>query len=395
MVALRRLLQLIPTLIGVSLLTFFLMRLAPGDPVRLMLGAEASPEAVEELRKQLGFDKPLPVQYLTYMGLNFFSGKEANLSEAAESGAKAVRVAAGHPILRNDTLVLAGPEGEIRRRVTSATKDGLLGLDQPLPAPVAAGSPVSVPWKRGVLQGNFGTSIVREGPVLKEIMARLPATIELAGAAMCVAIFIGLLIGTLSSVYPGSWFENITRLFVFVFLAMPGFWLALELIIIFARTLEWFPPSGRGDSGMQDTLRHLVLPALSLGLGTGAFLSRILRSSMVQVLGQDYVRTARAKGLGKFTVVMKHALKNAMIPFVTVAGLSMGSLLGGSVIVESVFNWPGVGKLFVDSILQRDLPVTMGCVLILATIFVVVNLLVDLLYTVLDPRIRLEGGGGR
>lgn len=309
---LRRLLELIPTLIGVSIITFFMIRLTPGDPARMMLGQDATPEAIAALRERLGFDLPLHRQYVRYMG--------------------------------------------------------------------------------GIMKGDLGDSITSKRPVWTEITARLPATIELAVASMFFSILTGIVVGVLSAVYRGSTIDNVTRFLVFVFLAMPSFWLGLELIIICSRNLEWFPPADRDVSTLYRRISHLILPSLTLGLGTGAFLCRILRSSMLEVLMADYVRTARAKGLNSRRVILKHALKNAMIPFVTVAGLSLGTLLGGSVIVETVFNWPGVGKLMIDSIKERDFPVTMGCVLILAVVFVVVNLLVDILYTVLDPRIRLDGG---
>lgn len=312
---LRRLIGLVPTMIGVSLLTFLMIRLTPGDPVRLMLGPEATPETMAKLRKELHMDRPIPVQYAIYM--------------------------------------------------------------------------------KNALQGDLGRSITSKRPVTEEIASRMPATIELAGTAMLFAIFVGLVVGILSAVYPRTWLDSISRIGVFVFLAMPSFWLGLELIILFGRKLHWFPPAGRGIPWTPSMLMHLTLPALTLGVGIGAFLSRILRSSLLQSLGQDFVRTARAKGLEPHRVILKHALKNAMIPFVTVTGLSTGALLGGSVIVETVFNWPGVGKLLVDSIKERDFPVTMGCVLILAIVFVLINLIVDLLYSILDPRIRLEGGENR
>jgi len=307
----RRLLALIPTLIGVTLLTFFLMKLTPGDPVRMMAGPEASAEDLARIRHKLGLDRPLYIQYLTYVG--------------------------------------------------------------------------------GVVQGDFGMSLTTRRPVTEEIFTRLPATIELAVSAMFFATLTGLLVGILSAVHPRSLLDHSARVGVFVFLAMPSFWLGLELIILFARHFEWFPPAGRGRPWTPSMIGHLVLPAITLGIGTGAFLCRILRSSMLQVLNMDYVRTARAKGLDSTRVILKHALKNALIPFITVAGISTGALLGGSVIVETVFNWPGVGKLLVDSIKERNFPVTMGCVLVLAVIFVLVNLIVDMLYVVLDPRIRLEG----
>ncbi len=307
----RRLLALIPTLIGVTLLTFLLMKLTPGDPVRMMAGPEASPEDLARLRHKLGLDRPLYIQYGTYLA--------------------------------------------------------------------------------GVVQGDLGTSLTRRTPVSEEIFRRLPATIELAVFSMFFATLTGLIVGVLSAVHPRSLLDHATRIGVFVFLAMPSFWLGLELIIIFARYVAWFPPAGRGEPWTPSMIGHLVLPSITLGVGTGAFLCRILRSSMLQVLNMDYIRTAQAKGLDSNRVILKHALKNALIPFITVAGISTGALLGGSVIVETVFNWPGVGKLLVDSIKERDFPVTMGAVLILAVIFVLVNLLVDMTYVLLDPRIRLEG----
>ncbi len=310
---LKRLFELVPTLLGVSLLTFLMIRLTPGgDPVKLMLGPEATPQAIEEMRKELGFDRPIHEQYFRYM--------------------------------------------------------------------------------KGLLQGDMGKSITNKNPVSDEIFSRLPASLELAFVSMFFAILTGVIVGVLSAVYPKSLIDGVSRILVFVFLAMPSFWLGLELIILLSRDLPWFPPADRSTGDLYSRISHLFLPSLTIGVGTGAFLCRVLRSSMLEVLKADYVRTARAKGLGGWMVIMKHALMNALIPFVTVTGISMGTLLGGSVIVETVFNWPGVGKLLIDSIRERNFPITMGCVLVLATIFVLVNLLVDILYTVIDPRIKLEGG---
>ncbi|MBX3727685.1 MAG: ABC transporter permease [Candidatus Sumerlaeia bacterium] len=308
---LRRLLDLVPTLLGVSLLAFFIMKMTPGDPVRMMLGPEASPAAVQKLREQLGLNRPWYSQYYMYT----------------------VEMAAG------DLKSITHPTQSARER----------------------------------------------------ILARLPATFELAVAAMFFAMVTSLFVGILSAAKPNSIFDNTTRVVVFVFLAMPSFWLGLELIILFSRMLKWFPPAGRGEFSLSSHISHLFLPAITLGVGTGASLSRILRSSMLETMGADYIRTARAKGLAEPRVVLKHALKSALIPFVTVAGISAGALLSGSVIVETVFNWPGVGSLLVGSIKERDFPVTMGCILLLATIFVLVNALVDMLYIVLDPRIRVGG----
>ncbi len=307
---LRRLIDLIPTLIGVTLVTFVLMR-ATGDPASMMAGPEATEEDVAQIRRDMGLDRALPVQYGVYL------------------------------------------------------------------------------WN--LVRGDLGESITTGRPVVREVGSRLGASIELTVFAMTFALVTGLIVGVLSAVYPRTLLDNSVRFFVFVFLAMPSFWLGLELIILFSRTIPLFPPAGRGEPWTPSMFGHATLPAVTLGVSIGAFLCRILRSSMLQVLGQDYVRTARAKGLGEGMVIMKHTLKNAMIPFVTVAGLAIGALLGGSVIVEQVFNWPGIGKLLIDSIHERNFPVTMGCVLVFAVVFVLVNLAVDLIYTLLDPRIRLEG----
>ncbi len=308
---LRRLLELVPTLLGVTIVTFIIMRVIPGgDPVTLLLGPEATPEAIEIARQRWGFDKPYIVQYFMQM------------------------------------------------------------------------------WN--LVRGDLGTSIVSGRPVFTILMERLPRTAELAFLAIAISSLIGILAGVVSAVYRGKTIDNITRVFVFIFLAMPAFWLGLELILLVSRKLQWLPPAGAGDGWLWERLNHLILPALTLGVGTGAFLCRILRSSMLQVMHQDFIRTARAKGLRRPQIIFKHTLRNALIPFVTVAGLAMGALLGGSVVVEQVFNWPGIGQMLIQSIMQRDYPVTTGCVIMMAVIFVLVNLFVDLLYGFIDPRIRGE-----
>jgi peptide/nickel transport system permease protein len=308
---LRRLLELVPTLLGVTIVTFIIMRVIPGgDPVTLLLGPEATPEAIEIARQRWGFDKPYIVQYFMQM------------------------------------------------------------------------------WN--LVRGDLGTSIVSGRPVFTILMERLPRTAELALLAITIASLIGILAGVVSAVYRGKTIDNITRVFVFIFLAMPAFWLGLELILLVSRKLQWLPPAEAGDGWIWERFNHLILPALTLGVGTGAFLCRILRSSMLQVMHQDYIRTARAKGLRGPQIIFKHTLRNALIPFVTVAGLAMGALLGGSVVVEQVFNWPGIGQKLIQSIMERDYPVTTGCVIMMAVIFVLVNLFVDLLYGFIDPRIRGE-----
>lgn len=405
---LRRLLELIPTLIGVSILTFLLMRMTPGDPVRLMLGPEATAQAITAKRIELGFQRftggdevtataeaELATAEIEYTGMFLLHIDGATTDTVALSEgmvplhfpgeeqpvyAALVSVQENPPAM---TVRLEDQAGRLSDGVDHVVLINRVLENRPIVLQYAS-------WLGSILlHGDMGTSITSTRPVTEEIFSRLPWTFLLAMVAMFFAVLTGLIVGTLSAVYPRTLLDNLSRIFVFIFLAMPSFWLGLELIIIFSRNLKWFPPAGTGHIG------HLILPALTLGVGTGAFLSRILRSSMLQVLNMDYIRTAQAKGLSSSSVILKHALKNAMIPFITVAGLSLGALLGGSVIVETIFNWPGVGKLMIDSIKERDFPVTMGCVLVLATIFVLVNLLVDLLYVVLDPRIRLDSGEAR
>lgn len=398
----RRLLELIPTLLGVTILTFALMRMSPGDPVRLMLGPEATEESITAMSVELGYER--------YVGgtpgnATIIAVERGNIlildlsaDQPLERDTSVIRIHLGDAVNALITRPYTGEELEgewlvearvshPERYIVGQTHEILINRQLVKTSVVTQ----YLYWLGGILKGDMGTSITSGRPVTEEIFNRMPATVELALVAMFFAILTGIIVGVLSAVYPRSILDNTSRLIVFVFLAMPSFWLGLELIILFSRNIPLFPPAGRGTPWSREMVSHLVLPAITLGVSTGAFLCRILRSSMLQVLNMDYVRTARAKGLDSYRVILKHALKNAMIPFVTVAGLSTGALLGGSVIVETVFNWPGVGKLMIDSIRGRDFPVTMGAVLVLATVFVLVNLLVDLLYSVLDPRIRLEG----
>lgn len=235
-----------------------------------------------------------------------------------------------------------------------------------------------------LLQGDLGRSIRSRRPVTEEVAARLGPTLELAAGSMVVAIVIGVSTGILSAVRPNSWIDAVSTFIALVGISMPVFWLGLMLMYFFSYELGWFPTAGRG------TWRHLVLPSLTLGLSTAAIIARMTRSSMLEVLRQDYVRTARAKGLNEWAVVLKHAFRNALIPIVTVTGLQMGSLLGGAVMTESVFAWPGIGRLMVDSIIARDYPVVQGAVLVVAVGFILINLLVDVLYAYINPTIRYD-----
>ncbi len=297
---LRRLWHTIYVVVGISIIAFFFIHLS-GDPVMLMLPADASTHEIEELRQKLGFNDPLYVQYWRF---------------------------ATHAV-----------------------------------------------------QGDFGESLYYHVPAIKLITERLPASLELAVAAMLFALVVAVPLGILSAVKRGSFIDLGSMLGALFGLSMPHFWLGIMLILLFSVKLGWLPTSGRGG------LSHLVMPALALGMSLMAMFARLTRSVMLEVLNQDYVRTARAKGLKERIVIGKHALKNALIPLVTVAGMQFGFLIGGTVIIETVFAWPGVGRLVVQAIFNRDYPLVQATVLVLAVLFVLVNLLVDLLYVYLDPQI--------
>jgi ABC-type dipeptide/oligopeptide/nickel transport system permease component len=308
---LRRLVQAIPVLLGVSVLAFAIMHVVPGDPVRLIAGPDAPEEVVNRIRTELGLDRPLHVQYLSFLGR--------------------------------------------------------------------------------ALQGDLGRSLRSRAPVVDEIMDRFPATLELTTASMVIAVAVGLPLGLVAAVRPASWTDYIAMGTSLSTLSMPIFWVAIMAIWLFSLVLGWLPVSGRGGPPWAwDGLRHLALPALTLATTSLAIISRLVRAGMLEVLSRDYVRTARAKGVSPAGVVGKHALKNALIPVVTVVGLQYGFLLGGAVVTETIFAWPGVGRLAMTAILQRDYPVVQGCVLMVAALFVLINVVVDLLYGWLDPRIRYE-----
>jgi ABC-type dipeptide/oligopeptide/nickel transport system permease component len=298
----RRLLQTIFVLLGVSVLSFGTLFLS-GDPTMLMASESWNQEQISTFRHQMGFDRPWFVQYLDFLG-------------------KAVR-------------------------------------------------------------GDFGVSLRQQQPTIKLIAERMPATLQLAGASMAIAICVGVPLGVGAATRRGSVWDNLLMLAGLLGQSLPVFWLGLLMILVFAVGLGWFPVAGTGGP------QYLVLPVVTLGMFSTAYIARMTRSSMLEVLGRDYVRTARAKGLGRTNIVVGHALRNALIPLVTVIGLQFGALLGGAVITETIFAWPGVGRLTIQAIQSKDLPLVQACVLLLAVIFVVVNLVVDLLYAYLDPRIRL------
>jgi ABC-type dipeptide/oligopeptide/nickel transport system permease component len=307
----RRLLQTVPVLLGVSLLAFAIMHVVPGDPVRLIAGPDAPEDVVERIRGQLGLDRPLYQQYLSFLGR--------------------------------------------------------------------------------ALQGDLGRSLRSRAPVTDEILARFPATLELTTVSMLAAVAVGIPLGLVAAVRRSTWVDYVAMGTSLSTLSLPIFWVAIVAIWLFSLHLGWFPVSGRGGPVWEwNGLRHIALPALTLATASVAIISRLTRSGMLEVLGCEYITTARAKGVAPLGVVGKHALKNALIPVVTVVGLQYGFLLGGAVVTETIFAWPGVGRLAMTSILQRDYPVVQGCVLLVAVVFVLINLAVDLLYGWLDPRIRYE-----
>lgn len=301
----RRVLFLIPVLIGVAFCVFTLLYLTPGDPARMVLGEMATENAIREFRAREGMDKPFLVQFGNYV------------------------------------------------------------------------------WK-AVTQGDIGRSYVTKRPVMVEIMATFPSTLKLAAFAIVVAIIIGLPCGILSAIKQYSIFDTLAMIFAMIGLSMPVFWLGLLLILLFSVHLRWLPASGF------DTFRAMVLPSIALSAQSISMITRMTRSSMLEVVRADYIRTARAKGQKESVVIWVHALHNALIPVVTLCGLQFGHLLAGAILTESIFAIPGVGRLMVESIKARDYPVVQGGVLFVAVAFSLVNLLVDLLYAYIDPRIKAQ-----
>jgi len=276
--------------------------------------------------------------------------------------------------LTGDPAALLMPMDATPEQVAQFRKE--MGFDDPL---------LLQYWRffKGTLRGDFGLSFRHSQPALELVLERMPATIQLTIAAMIVALIIAIPVGIISAIRRNSLLDHIGMTGALLGQSTPVFWLGIMLILIFSVTLQWFPSSGRG------TMEHLVLPAVTLGMFTMARTARMMRSSMLEVLGQEYMKTAKAKGLSPRTVILKHAMKNALIPVVTIVGMELGTLLGGAVITETIFAWPGVGRLAVQAIYNRDYPVVQAAVFLLAAIFVLVNLVVDIFYTYLDPRVKL------
>ncbi len=265
--------------------------------------------------------------------------------------------------------------GERADSATIAQLRRQLHLDEPRPEQFAA-------YASGVLRGDLGTSFITGRPIARDIAERFPKTLELACAAMLLAVVLGISIGVITAAYPGGWLDRLTLAFTYLGISFPVYWVGLILILVFAMILRWLPPSGTGG------LAFLILPAFALGTRSIAFLARMTRSAMLEVLGSDYIRTARAKGLPRTAVLARHALRNALIPVVTVIGLDFGSYLTGSILTETVFSWPGLGRYVVNAISKRDLPAIQGSILFLSVVFVVVNIIADLTYAATDPRVE-------
>jgi peptide/nickel transport system permease protein len=305
-----RLVALIPMLLALSIASFALVHVIPGDPALVIMGGEGTTQAVDELRRQLGLDRPLHVRYLEWLGQ--------------------------------------------------------------------------------IARGDLGQSLYNKTRVSEELLWRMPTTLSLVTLALFFSVAIGVPAGLLSAAFRNSWIDHGARLLTLVSLSLPSFWLGLMLIILFSLWLDLLPIVGYEPitQGVWKAIPYLILPSLALGTYLAALLTRLTRSSMLEVLSQDYVRTARAKGLRDRVVLMRHALRNALIPIVTVIGINVGILLGGSAVIETVFVLPGVGQLVVRSLYNRDLPVIQGLILYVAVVYVLINLLVDVLYTYLDPRLR-------
>ncbi|TVR90522.1 MAG: ABC transporter permease [Trueperaceae bacterium] len=311
----KRLLMVFPTVFGAVTLVFFAIHLAPGDPIALYIPpdfpVDASPERIAELRARVGLDRPLHVQYVSFIA--------------------------------------------------------------------------------GIFQGDLGTSLHHRNPVAVGLLERLPATLELGILSLAIAVVLGVTVGIVSAIRRGTWLDNVAMTLALFGVSIPNFWLGMLLMQLVGLHWPILPPSGFGGSIFTaEGLRFALLPAITIGISGAGGLARYTRSSMLDVLNEDYVRTARSKGLSERIVVYKHALRNALIPIITLLGLSFGSMLSGAVIVETVFGWPGLGRYLVTGISNRDFPVVQGVVLVIAVGFVLANLITDLIYGFVDPRIRYE-----
>ena len=308
----RRLLTLIPVIVGVTFIVFFILNLSPGDPAAIILGEQATEEALAMKREELHLNDPLLKRYGRYM------------------------------------------------------------------------------WD--MLHGDLGLSYKHSISVWDQVIGRFPNTCVLAVAGILVALLIGIPVGIISAKKQYSLIDNVSMVFALIGVAMPNFWFGLLAVIVFSLTLGWLPSQGMGE-GLVPLLRSIVLPALTLGTGCAATVTRMTRSSMLEVIRQDYISTARAKGLSEKTVTYRHMLRNALIPIITATGLQFGSLLGGAMLTETIFSWPGLGRLMVDAIKSKDIPLVLGSIIFMATTFSIVNLVVDIIYAFVDPRIKSQYKG--
>ena len=305
----KRLLMMIPVLLGVTFIVFFILNVSPGDPAAMILGDRASAEALAMKREELGLNDPLLIRYFNYI------------------------------------------------------------MD--------------------MLHGDLGTSYKNSLSVWEQVTERFPNTAILALCGICVALIIGIPTGIISAKKQYSIMDNCSMVLALIGVSMPVFWLGLLLVIVFSLNLGWLPSQGMGSGGME-LVKSLILPSITLGTMSAATITRMTRSSMLEVIRQDYISTARAKGVSERTVTIKHMLRNALIPIVTAVGLQFGSLLGGAMLTETVFSWPGLGRLMVDSIKSKDIPMVLGSVVFMAVMFSVVNLAVDIIYAYIDPRIKSQ-----
>lgn len=299
----KRLLAMIPVIIGITLLVFFIMKLAPGDPARMILGDQATEEALAAKREELGLNSPMIIQYLRYMG--------------------------------------------------------------------------------GLLHGDMGVSYINNKPVASEVLSRFPATFNLALVSAAVSVLLAIPLGIIAAIKQNTIFDHVSMVISLIGISMPAFWLALMLMLLFSVKLRWLPVQG-----MNDGWKSFILPSIAIGFMNMAAIARTTRSSMLDTVRQDYIRTARAKGISEKEVIFHHSFRNALIPTVTVVGVQLGGLMGGAVLTETVFAWPGLGRYVVQAVNARDTPAVMGCIILLAVAFSLVNLLVDLLYGFIDPRVK-------
>ena len=306
---LRRLLMMIPVLVGVTFIVFFILAPTPGDPAAIILGDGATPELLQRTREELGLDRPIVVRYLIYM--------------------------------------------------------------------------------KDALHGDLGVSYRNKIDAMATVLERFPATCILALAGIFVALLIGLPTGIISAKHQYTLLDYTTTVLSLIGVAMPNFWFGLLVVLVFSLGLGWLPSQGMGE-GFVPLVKSLVLPALTLGTGCAATIVRMTRSSMLEVIRQDYISTARSKGISEGAVTMRHMMRNALIPIVTAVGLQFGHLLGGAMLTETIFSWPGLGRLMVDSIKSKDMPLVLGSVIFLAVMFSVVNLVVDIIYAFVDPRIKSQ-----